>query len=296
MTTSSEVAYDSLAMLRSALVLAARGWRVFPCAPGEKRPALRGNWQQQATTDGTQLRAWWARAPYNIGIDCGTSLVVIDLDVASPGSAAHMPVRLAEASGARALAALCQQHSQPYPVPTFAVDTPSGGRHLYYQADPGARVKNSAGRLGPLIDIRADGGYVLGAGSRIADRVYTARDRRPPAPLPRWLAALLSNARPPATAGAPYTLPQGERGTAYAMAALGEETRLVAAAQPGTRNDVLNRAAFSLGQLVAAGLIPSHAVSTALSDAARQVGLPDDEARRTISSGMTAGGRKPRAR
>ena len=37
------------------------------------------------------------------------------------------------------------------------------------------------------------------------------------------------------------------------MAALREETRLVATAQPGTRNDTLNRAAFSLGQLVAAG-------------------------------------------
>jgi len=39
------------ALLRSALEGASRGWHVFPCAPGTKRPALRGNWQEHATTD-----------------------------------------------------------------------------------------------------------------------------------------------------------------------------------------------------------------------------------------------------
>lgn len=78
------------------------------------------------------------------------------------------------------------------------------------------------------------------------------------------------------------------------MAALREETRLVATALPGTRNDTLNRAAFSLGQLVAAGLLPSLTVSTTLASAAERAGLPADEARRTIRSGMTAGARYPR--
>jgi hypothetical protein len=31
------------ALLRSVLELAGRGWHVFPCAAGTKRPALRGN-------------------------------------------------------------------------------------------------------------------------------------------------------------------------------------------------------------------------------------------------------------
>jgi hypothetical protein len=35
-------------------------------------------------------------------------------------------------------------------------------------------------------------------------------------------------------------------------------------------------------------------VMTALADAAACAGLPDDEARRTIRSGMAAGARKPR--
>jgi hypothetical protein len=68
----------------------------------------------------------------------------------------------------------------------------------------------------------------------------------------------------------------------------------VAGAAEGTRNDTLNRAAFSLGQLVAAGMLPAAAVSTALADVASSAGLPPDETRRTIRSGMTAGLRNPR--
>ena len=82
--------------------------------------------------------------------------------------------------------------------------------------------------------------------------------------------------------------------TAYATAALREETRLVATSRPGTRNDTLNRAAFSLGQLVAAGLLPPLAVVTSLMSAAECSGLSDGEASRTIRSGMAAGTRRPR--
>jgi hypothetical protein len=156
-------------------------------------------------------------------------------------------------------------------------------------------VRNSAGRLGPLIDVRADGGYVIGAGSRIGERAYTVRDERAPIPMPAWIADLLESKPPPgAGLSVPVTVPRGGQGAAYAMAALRDEARLVAAARPGTRNDTLNRAAFSLGQLVAAGLLPQLAVISALAGAAERAGLPEDEVRRTVRSGMTAGARYPR--
>jgi hypothetical protein len=79
------------------------------------------------------------------------------------------------------------------------------------------------------------------------------------------------------------------------MAALRAETARVAEARPGTRNDTLNRAAFSLGQLVAAGLLPPIPVITGLISAARDAGLPLDEAERTVRSGLAGGARKPRA-
>lgn len=287
------MSHTSAVLLRSALALAARGWLVFPCAPDGKRPALRGNWQDLATTCPDRVRAWWARAPYNIGIACGPSgLVVIDLDLPhgeQPGDRTAAPVP----SGTDALAALCHSCGQPYPLPTYAVDTPSGGCHLYYAA-PHERVRNSAGRLGPLIDVRAGGGYVIGAGSRTGERAYIARDERVPVPLPRWIAGLLDDEPPSAAAGLPAPVPAGARGTAYAMAALRDETRMVATARPGTRNDTLNRAAFSLGRLVAAGLLPPLAVVTALASAAERAGLPAGEAQRTIRSGLKAGMRCPR--
>jgi hypothetical protein len=286
----SEEQPSGRALLRSALALAARGWHVFPCVPGGKKPALRGNWQDHATANPDRVRAWWARAAYNIGVSCGPSgLVVIDLDTPRTGRPGDSPT--AE-SGTDALAALCGQHGQPYPLPTYAVDTPSGGCHLYYAA-PSGRIRNSAGRLGPLIDVRASGGYVIGTGSRIGGRAYTARDERTPVPLPAWITDLLRSNRS-AAAGQPATVHRGAHASAYAMAALREETRLVAMARPGTRNHTLNRAAFSLGQLVAAGLLPPLAVTTALASAAEHAGLPAQEARRTIHSGMTAGSQHPR--
>lgn len=275
-------------LLASALALAERGWLVFPCVPDAKRPALRGSWQGLATTDERRVRDWWAQAPYNIGVACGPSgLVVADLDILREEHGE--PV-----SGADALAALCDQCGQPYPLPTYTVDTPSGGCHLYYAAG-GTGVRNSAGRLGPLIDIRADGGYVIGAGSRVGDRLYVTRNALAPMPLPAWIYNLLkSDSSPAAASRLPAPGPHGALGTAYAMAALREETRRVATAQQGMRNDTLNRAAFNLGQLAAAGLLPPLAVASALAGAGERAGLPADEARRTIRSGMSAGAKKPR--
>ena len=70
--------------------------------------------------------------------------------------------------------------------------------------------------------------------------------------------------------------------------------RLVAAARPGIRNDTLNRAAFSLGQLVAADLLPPVPVITGLISAATRAGLSEKEAAGTVRSGMAGGARKPR--
>ncbi len=176
------------------------------------------------------------------------------------------------------------------------MNTPSGGCHLYFAA-AGGRLRNSAGLLGPLVDVRADGGYVVAPGSRIGQRAYTVRDGSPPMPLPPWIAALLQDGAatmPASTRRLPVTGRGRAWGTAYALAALREEARRVATARPGTRNDTLNRAAFSLGQLAPAGLLPPAAVIAALASAAREAGLPEGEARRTIRSGMAAGARKPR--
>jgi hypothetical protein len=275
-------------LLRCALALAGRGWHVFPCVPGGKQPALRGDWQDLATTDPAVICGWWARRPFNIGIACGPSgLVVLDLDVSKgPGHP--------QASGVTSLARLCDQAGQPYPLPTFTVATPSGGYHLYFTA-AGQAVTNSASRLGPRIDVRANGGYVVGPGSTIGGRAYAVRNDALLATLPRWITdALRKQPPPPGPRPAAFPRPGRLRGSAYAMAALRDETRRMATATDGTRHDTLNKAAFNLGQLVGAGLLPAPAVTASLTDAARRSGLPERDIPRIIRSGMIAGTRHPR--
>lgn len=83
-------------------------------------------------------------------------------------------------------------------------------------------------------------------------------------------------------------------GTPYGLAALNSEATAVAAAPEGTRNDQLNRSAFSLGQLVAAGALDAQTVTDALTRAARTAGLGDAEIASTLRSGGLAGAAQPR--
>jgi len=280
------------ALLRAATTWAGFGWHVFPCAVGGKQPALRGSWEDRATTNADFIEMWWRLRPYNIGIACGPSgLAVIDLDVprhgkATPGGTCGQP------TGLNTFLHLCSEHGQPVPV-TFTVRTPSGGYHLYF-TDLGASVRNSAGRLGPLIDVRGAGGYVVAPASRTGGKPYSVVVPAPPIPLPYWIAALLKRPRPMRPPGAPSHATRLRHGSAYVLAALRNEARRVASAPEGRRNDTLNRAAFRLGQLAGAGLLTVGEVNTALADAAAQAGLPPAEAGRTIRSGITAGQRFPR--
>ena len=282
-------------LLDAALSIAiVDGWHVFPCLPGRKQPALKVSWQAIATTDPARIRAWWRRTACNIGIACGPSrLVVLDLDV--PGHGAAGPPADGPASGAARLAELCRQHGQPHPHGTLAVRTPSGGRHLFFQAPRDVRITNSAGRLAPLIDIRSDGGYVVGYASRTPQGRYEVIRPLPPAPLPAWLSELARQPDPGPVPAAGPPHPIGNE-PAYGEAAIGYEAETVARAAEGTRNDTLFKAARSLGQLVAGGMLHADDVRAALTAAAATAGLKPAEISRTIDSGLKSGALRPRRR
>jgi hypothetical protein len=89
-------------------------------------------------------------------------------------------------------------------------------------------------------------------------------------------------------------VPPGEAG-AYAAKALQAECALVAGAANGTRNDTLNRAAFNLAQLVAAGHLFEDDLRQVLATAALATGLDAREIQATIDSGFKAGALQPRA-
>ncbi len=192
------------------------------------------------------------------------------------------------------LAVLAERSGQPWPS-TYSVRTPSGGLHLYFAAIPGREIRNSAGKIGPMVDVRAAGGYVVAAGSVVGGRAYEVADGSELVPLPGWLADLLDPPRAlvPRVDHLPALL-AGPAGSRYGEAALRRELEAVLTAPAGSRNVSLHRAAFCLGQLVAAGALGRPRVEELLVRAGEQAGLPSSEARRTVASGMRAGTDHPR--
>ncbi|MFF4288685.1 bifunctional DNA primase/polymerase [Streptomyces sp. NPDC001633] len=279
------------ALLRAALDAAEQGWAVIPLRPDDKRPALHGKascpgigdclsghrkWEQRATTDPDRIRAAWTRLPFNIGIVTGPSgLVVIDLDMPKNKSKKDTPC------GVTTFKALCERTGHPVPA-TRTVRTASGGRHLYFTAPAGVRLGNTASKLGPLIDTRAWGGYVVAEGSVVAGGVYQS-NHAPAAPLPQWLTQpLTASPAPPRPARAP----QPGRGSAYAEAALRNETANVERAPEGSRNATLVRAARALGRLITSGDLDRTRVEEALNWAGISAGLRERECAAALTSAL----------
>jgi hypothetical protein len=270
----------------SAVDLARRGGYVFPLLPGSKRPAVT-RWEQRATADADRIARCWERGTYNVGLATGPSrLVVIDLDVPKPGEDAP--------DGATAFGALCARHGQRYPFETYTVATPSGGTHLYFAAPRSLALRNSAGRLAPLVDTRAGGGYVVAPGSVVDGHPYETVQDVPVAPLPGWLALLLAPVPLPPQRPVAVPLTGGDRRSSYLRAAVDAELRRVTGSAPHQHNRDLYRASVALGQLVAGGALNEADVTAWLTEAAARVGQRPRETARTIRSGFRAGARRPR--
>ncbi len=158
--------------LGHALRCAERGWRVFPCGPGAKTPVAGCHWPDEASRDPDQIARWWQiHAEPNYGIVTGETSAIFVVDLDRHG---HEADESGVEDGLVTLATLENEHDEI--PPTLTVRTPSGGFHLYFQYPEGG-VRNSARRIGPGIDVRGDGGYVVGPGSIVDGRRYTIVDR-----------------------------------------------------------------------------------------------------------------------
>jgi hypothetical protein len=256
------------------------------CPDPGKHPRLAA-WTRLASTNPATVRGWWRRWPdANLALATGRRFDVLDLD----GD-----------DGAEALRAALQITPWDHPGPVAR--SGGGGWHLLYAPSGlGNRVN-----LLPGVDWRGQGGLIVAPPSRHATG-GCYRWRRPLTPaLPEVSEGLRRLLAPPPatrTTRPPASQPtrgDGGRAGRYAQAALAREAARVRAAPPGTCNDTLNRAAFNLGQLVAAGLLDPEqvrAVLLAAALAAPATGHADRErkATATIASGLRGGAAKPRQR
>ena len=128
------------------------GLPVFPVIPQGKRPMDKG-WADIATTDPLTISKAWAKTPNaNIGIPTGSTSGVIVIDLDNNDAIAWF---------------------EGLEIPLGAeVHTPSGGKHYYYAIDPDVEIKTSVSEIHRGVDVRAEGGLVVGPGSVIAGKMY----------------------------------------------------------------------------------------------------------------------------
>ena len=258
--------------LNAALAIAARGIPVGPAhsmsggrctcgkadcsSPGKHPRTIHG--LKDATRDPNRIAAWWGQWPdANVMAVTGAvaGIWVLDIDP--------------DNGGAKTLAELEVTHGTL--PPTVEVLTGGGGRHLYFR-HPGNTVRNSAGKIGPGVDVRGDGGYVIAppsnhaSGSQYrwhAERVF---GQIIIAKAPNWLLGMLIY--PPSTPAIP-----------------GNEWRKLVSegVVEGQRNDTIARLA---GHLLGRSVDPHVALELlrAWSGARCHPPLPDAEVVATVES------------
>lgn len=237
-----------------ALTYASRGVPVFPCRPN-KSPWTKNGFKD-ASTDHERVRTMFQDRPNAlIGMPTGeaSGAFVLDID---------------KRLGCDGFATLAQLGIALPQAPM--VITPSGGIHVYFRHIPG--LKNSAGKIGPGIDTRGEGGYVcvppsVGYLSQAGDFIGQADLSFPPS----W-----------ATGGTVLDMEGAAHGIVEAAC---NEMR---AAREGARNHTLNREAFLLTKNPAIWILDPNAVRAALMEAALSTGLPRREIDRTLDSAFQA--------
>lgn len=292
---------------RAAIWAAEQGFYVFPLAPDAKRPMVR-DWEHRATDRAAYIAERWPERACGYGVACGPSgLYVLDLDMPKPDSPPPPPSVADATCGADVLALLAAEIGEPMPSGTLTVRTGRGGYHLIYLAPRGVELRNTAGRLGWLIDTRGPGGYVVGPGSQVGGRTYDVIDWSPPAELPGWIVRRLTEQRAqtashggagPRAASSPVRLAGASVGPEWVTAALAGEVERIRTAPSGSGNDAVNKAGYAVGRLVGGGLLDRVSAEAALVAALDTWTFAEsgDRARmlRTLRNGLAAGEANPR--
>ena len=253
----------------AAVRLARQGVPVFPChweGDKAKRP-LTKNGFLDASTDEDQIKRWWKQHPgAGIGSPSGNKWDVLDVAVRDDkDGTVHLAYlqRVGLLNGCKRVVA-----------------TPSGGYHLYFNANP---LLNNKTRANLGLDVRASGGYVLAPPSYIETDDYAGSytdlgetSGSTDDPL-LWDDILMAIAPENEETKKPVSLLRVEEraNIVFLRAWLLER-------QAGERNHSLHWAAW---RCVESGIDPHE-----LTEAAIEVGLDEDEIAKTIGSVLKKAG------
>lgn len=135
--------------------LASYGFSVFPVIARDKKPAVKwASYQTEMPTETDLIN--WDKSDFNVGVACGrlSNIVVLDID----------------SEEAQAL-------YDTYDAPSTPTVRTSRGRHYYFRApDVDLRNMTHVGKV--ALDVRGEGGYVVGPGSFI-QAAYLTNGRFP---------------------------------------------------------------------------------------------------------------------
>jgi hypothetical protein len=263
-------------------------WPVFPCiwrpGPDHKHP-LTPNGFKDASLDPRQIEAWWTRWPRAlVGMPTGSAsgIVICDVDIK------HPPI-----SGYDALDDL----GQAILPETVLAHTYSSGLHTY--ALGGDEVPSTTGKLGPGLDTRGRGGYVIlpSLGSGYSWDPHHALGQGEIMMAPTWFIP----AREPKRESASKPVEATDGLSPYARAALNSACRNITQAPNGEQEATLNSESLAIGSLAASGGIPETFALRSLLWAGSQIRDYDHkrpwgktEIEDKIKRAFTDGLRKPR--
>lgn len=262
-------------------------WRVFPCklvregAKSIKKPCIRtGIGYENASNDLEQIKEWWRAFDATMyGIPTGkmNNIVVLDVDCHSD-----------EGNGFETLMEFVAMNRQ---IPeTLTVSTPSGGLHYYFKNPGHCEIRSSAGKVGPGLDIRGNGGFIVGFMSSNEQGEYKLVSRKLLAEMPDWLVELCLNKEQ--TVGKCSSVDSfnsfgaNEREVVdprrYAEAVFYNCCSNVAQAKCGTRNNTLFQNAARLYSYSAGGYFSDEMIEDQMLSACITNGLAADKGKSSI--------------
>jgi hypothetical protein len=294
---------DNNSFKSAALAHAKNGFYVIPLVENSKRPLI-SDWQNRATTNPLQIDSWWSEHPSaNIGIVCEVSnLIVIDLDK-SKGALPPSPWKeFGAKDGEDVFKEICRKAGDSHLFDTYTVETPSGGRHLYFY-DQNIPIKqgvevNDWWR----VDTRSKGGYIVAEGSCVLDSEngrtgkYRSigkstvilnfptwlRDELAPKTIrENFISSTFTNT---STSSISSKFPRE-----FAKQVLSERCAVIRTTPEGNRNQSLIRHATYVGKIIGMGSLDEKAAADSLLEAAIASGLSHFESVNAIRAGIKYG-------